>query len=214
MATAFAVGSLLAQGAGAASAAGVIGATGIGTIGFGSIATGLGIAGQVAGGLQQFGAAKAEGEFAAMAAESKAIGLESDIAREKTQAELEALGREKSLQALLASQRARFGGAGIDPFTGSPARIAEVSQSEVLRQDRQAGLFSALTISSLNRQIEQERMAGVAAKSAAKTKAGSALLSSLSGAGAQAQSLIDLQQPKFRNRPTTQAEFNDILRRN
>ena len=185
MATAFAVGSLLAKGAAAASAAGTIGATGVAGIGFGTLSAGLGIAGQVFGGLQQMQAAEAAGEAEAIAARSRAIEVETQAAREETQAELEALEREKTLRSVLAQQRARFGGAGVDPFSGSPLRISEVTESEIKRQDRQAGLFSALTVSSLNKQAEQERLAGRAAKSAAQTRGRTALFTSLSGAAKQ-----------------------------
>lgn len=193
MATAFVAGSLLAGGGGAAAGAAAGGSfLGLTASQFGIAKIGFGIAGQVFSGLQQSAATKAAGKAEALAAESRAIESESQALREETQESLESLEREKLLRTTLAEQRARFGGAGIDPFSGSPARIQEVTESEIKRKDRQAGLFSALTVSSLNRQAGSHRAAGSAAKSAADSRATTNFATGLSGLSSDIKELGSL----------------------
>lgn len=203
MATAVAVGSLIASGASAA--AGVTGVAGIGFgassvlaggvsvtpgfLSFGQIAAGLGIAGRVLGGFEGASAIENQGAVEQQAAAFRRIELKTQAKREETQAALEGLEREKELRVLLASQRARFGGAGIDPFTGSPLRIQEVTEDEIKRKDRQAGLFSSLTVSSLNRQATQETIAGEVASTSAKTKARTTRFSAITGSVDQVSAL-------------------------
>lgn len=133
---------------------------------------------------QQASAAKASGRASAQAAEFSALETEAAAKREKTQAALEATERERQLRRLLSAQRAQLASGGAALGIGSNLRLQEAAISDTLRQQRQAGLFSALSVSSLNRQAGQQRSVGTAAKRLAGTQATSLLVSgTLSAAG-------------------------------
>lgn len=175
MATAIALGSMLASGASATAAAvgakaltigSVVGAMGpvqplfsIGAATLGQIGSGLGIAGQFLSMQQQ--SAQADVAYQAQLAASRAEldaartrASESSLAaqRERTQAAIEEAERQRRLRRTLAAQRAAFAGSGIDPYTGSPVAIQEQTAGQINRESRLAELTSADRISSINRQ--------------------------------------------------------------
>lgn len=159
MAAVAAVGSLVGGGGllGGAAAGGTLS----------TLSTVAGLVGTVVSGISKANAQKAAGRSERLASEARARELELSAEKQRTQAALQDANRQKQLRITLAQQRARFGGAGIDPNSGSPLRLQQTAESEILRQDRQAGLFSSLTVSSLNRQGQSELRAGRAAESAA-----------------------------------------------
>lgn len=138
---------------------------------FSTIGAGLGILGTAISGIQQASAQRAAGGAEQAAAEARARELRLKSSRERTQAAIDEADRQRRLRINLATQRARFAAGGVDPQTGSPLRIQESSISEILRQDRQAGLFSSLTVGALNRQASQEVRAGQAARQGGNIRA-------------------------------------------
>lgn len=158
----------------------------------GTFGTVLSIVGTAFSGFQKFQAQKNAGRAERLAAEARERELRLKSKREETQASIEEANRQRQLRITLAEQRARFGGAGIDPSSGTPLRIAEQSTSEIARQDRQAGLFSALTVSSLNRQATQEANAGRFAQSSANTAAFGSLISTGQTVAGQIGDLADV----------------------
>lgn len=158
----------------------------------GTFGTALSIVGTAVSGFQKFQAQKNAGRAERLAAEARERELRLKSKREETQASIEEANRQRRLRTTLAEQRARFGGAGIDASSGTPLRIAEQSISEIARQDRQAGLFSSLTVSSLNRQATQEANAGRAAQSAANSQAFGSLISTGVSVAGQVGDLADV----------------------
>ena len=138
---------------------------------FSAIGAGIGAIGTAISGIQGAQAQKAAGRADQAASEARARELRLKGARGSTQSAIEEADRQRRLRITLATQRARFAAGGIDPQTGTPLRIQEASISEILRQDRQAGLFSSLSISALNRQAGQEVRAGAAARQAGNVRA-------------------------------------------
>lgn len=160
--------------------------------GAGTFGTVLSIVGTAVSGFQKFQAQKNAGRAERLAAEARERELRLKSKREETQASIEEANRQRRLRVTLAEQRARFGGAGIDPSSGSPLRIAEQTTSEIARQDRQAGLFSSLTVSSINRQASQEAQAGRAAQSAANSAAFGTLISTGTSVAGQISDLSNV----------------------
>lgn len=138
---------------------------------FSAIGAGIGAIGTVLSGIQGAQAQRAAGRTEQAASEARARELRLRGARERTQSAIEDADRQRRLRITLATQRARFAAGGIDPQTGTPVRIQEASISEILRQERQAGLFSSLSVSALNRQASQEIQAGQAARQAGNIRA-------------------------------------------
>lgn len=154
--------------------------------------TALSIAGTAISGFARFKAQRNAGRAEQLAAEAKERELRLDAKKQETQSAIEEADRQRRLRVTLAEQRARFGGAGVDVSSGSPLRIAERTQSEIARQDRQAGLFSSLTVSSINRQGQEELRAGSAARSAANSRAFGSLIQTTSTVAGQIGDLRDV----------------------
>ena len=148
-----------------------IGVSTIAGISVGTIGAVSGIVGTLVSGIGASRQQKAAGRAEQAASEARARELRLRGAREQTQAAIEEADRQRRLRITLATQRARFAAGGIDPQAGTPLRIQEASISEILRQDRQAGLFSSLSISALNRQAQEEVRAGQAARQAGNIRA-------------------------------------------
>ncbi len=165
------MGAVLAVGSLIGTLGPTIGVTTIAGISVGTIGAVAGVVGTFVSGIAQSRQQRAAGKAEQAASEARARELRLQGARGRTQSAIEEADRQRRLRINLATQRARFAAGGIDPQTGTPLRIQESSISEILRQDRQAGLFSSLSISALNRQAGQEVRAGGAARQAGNIRA-------------------------------------------
>jgi hypothetical protein len=159
MAEAIIIGSILSSGASAAAGAGLIGATGIAGVSFGTISAGLGLAGSA---FSMFsGASQADAAYDAQMAASraeleagKARFAEGELSaqRENTQAAIEESERQRRLRRVLAAQRAQFAGGGADIGSGSLQRIQEDTIGEINRESNLAAAATQDRVSSINRQ--------------------------------------------------------------
>lgn len=168
MATAIAAGSILSSGASAAAGAGLIGATGIAGVSFGTISAGFGIAGQALSFLQ--GRQESDRAFEATIAASRAelAATRARVAegerqqqQEKTQLAIEEAERQRRARRLLASQRASFAGGFADIFSGSPMAIQEATAGEINRESRLAEQAGAGRVNILAAQTTGVRAAGL-----------------------------------------------------
>lgn len=75
--------------------------------------------------------------------------LQLQIDQERTQAALEARGREEKLTRALAAQRAAFGGV-VEASSGSPLRLQEVTTGSINREGSLADLESGNRIANIN----------------------------------------------------------------
>lgn len=158
MATAIAIGSILASSGSAV--AGAVGAVGTAAT-LGKVAAGIGLVGQAFSMFQgaDSGQAAYDAQIAASRAEldaAKVRAAETGLSaqRENTQAAIEEAERQRRLRRTLAAQRASFAGAGVDPDSGSPVAIQEATAGEINRESRLADLATQDTVSSLNRQSD------------------------------------------------------------
>jgi len=155
MATAIAVGSLLASGASAAAGAGLISGT-IAGVSLTKVAAGLSLAGQVmsfaesrSAGNQAFKASLAASRAELQATRSRVAETERAQQQEKTQFALEEAERQRKARRLIASQRATFAGGGADAFSGSAIAIQEATEGQINRQSRLAELASQGRVNAL-----------------------------------------------------------------
>lgn len=206
MVEAVALGSILASGAtatGAVSASTVIaggttvlwaggGASTFGGLTMGALSTGLSVASTALSGFQQFQQMGAAADAERMASQDRARELSLANKRERTQSAIEEAERQRRLRRALAAQRARFAGAGIDYTTGSPVVIQDQTAGQINRESRIAKLKTDLTISSTNRQKQQELRAGSASGAALDSKSQTGLIGTLSGVGGQVGDLREL----------------------
>ena len=168
MAEAIILGSILASGASAAAGAGMIATAGIAGVSFGTIASGLSLAGTAFSmfeGMSQADAAY-DAQVAASRAQMEATRVEMqqadvDAQRVRTQAAVEDAERQRRLRRTLASQRARFAGGGVDLTTGTPVSIQETTAGEINREGRLAGNAINDTLTSLSIQKTGIQAAGL-----------------------------------------------------
>jgi len=181
MATAVAVGSLVAGAgtavAGASATAFTIGST---AISFGSLTAGLSVAGTALSGFQQSQAAESEAQAQTLASQQRARNLNLQIEQERTQEALEKADRERRLRRTLATQRAVFGAGGADPFSGSPVRIKEDTTAISERDQSRSDLVSDLRINTLGQQRSQSLRAGQFRASSARRRGSTSLLQTAS----------------------------------
>lgn len=186
MATALAVGSMLASGGSA-----IAGLTGVGaglTIGgltLSQVAGGLGIVSQVmsifSGGDDanaaydaQIAASRAELD----AARTRAAQTDLEAQRAETQAALEDAERQRRLRRTLAAQRAAFAGGSVDPFSGSPVAIQDATAGEINREGRLADIATQDTVASLNAQRTGQLAQGAGRASSLIGQANTSLIAS------------------------------------
>ena len=175
MATALVIGSLVASAGSAVAGTSAAMGAGIVAAKFAAVSAGLGAAATVKSTLDARKAASAQSKSIELASEHTARELEIQTEAEKAQNAIEDAERERQLRVTLASQEAAFAGGGADPFSGSPVRINQDTQSISNRAGRRAGFVSGLRISALGAKKGQElrsgraRAKGVKAKSKAST---------------------------------------------
>lgn len=178
MAEVIAVGSILASGA--STVAGMAGASTVFGISAGTlstIGTGLGLASNVIGGIQEYQTIRNQAKAEETASEERAADIRLQVQQERTQQAIEQAEREKRLRRALASQRASFAGAGIDPNTGSPLNIQQQTTGLINREQRLSDEASSFTQSVLNLNAEREVRGGYARASGLRSKATTSLIS-------------------------------------
>lgn len=194
MVTAVAAASLLAKGAvaaGAVSASTAVATIGASTLTVGNIASGLSIASTALSGFQSFQQQGAAADAARLASEQRAREMRLSASRERTQSAIEEAERERRLRRALASQRARFAGAGIDYTTGSPVLIQDQTAGQINREQRIADLRSDLQVSSLNRSASAELRAGSSQASTLRSDGRTSLLGTVGTVAQQGGQLLD-----------------------
>ena len=171
------------------------------------VATALGLAGTVIGGIAQYQSARAQANAAQANAESQAKTLEYNAAQARNEAAAtsrqganETAALEQKQRRLMASQRAVYGASGVELGNGSAGAVetstaltAEQDKNQ-MRENYQRKRFGLVNEAvGMEYQARSARAGGEAYASAAKSAAGYGLAGSLmSGAGLVASKWDDL----------------------